>query len=93
MSAQADIAPLPELSRPARAWSRPETSLGRQRERLAWVLVLPSLLVVALIAVYARQQLIDLARLGRGSAAAVIIFLCISVFVIAYTRLVRVEEM
>ncbi len=52
MSAQADIAPLPELSRPARAWSRPETSLGRQRERLAWVLVLPSLLVVALIAVY-----------------------------------------
>ena len=45
------------------------------------------------VAVYTRQQLIDLAKLGRGSAAAVIIFLCILVFVIAYTRLVKVEEM
>jgi trehalose/maltose transport system permease protein len=45
------------------------------------------------VAVYARQQLIDLARLGRGSAAAVIIFFCIFVFVIIYTRLIRVEEM
>jgi trehalose/maltose transport system permease protein len=44
------------------------------------------------VAVYARQQLIDLAKLGRGSAAAVIIFICIFVFVILYTRLVRVEE-
>lgn len=44
------------------------------------------------VAVYARQQLIDLARLGRGSAAAVIIFLCIFAFVILYTRLVKVEE-
>ena len=44
------------------------------------------------VAVYARQTLIDLARLGRGSAAAVIIFLCIFAFVILYTRLVRVEE-
>ena len=45
------------------------------------------------VAVYTRQQLIDLALLGRGSAAAVIIFLCIFAFVIVYTRLVRVEEM
>ena len=45
------------------------------------------------VAVYARQQLIDLARLGRGSAAAVIIFICIFIFVILYTRLVKVEEM
>ncbi len=45
------------------------------------------------VAVYARQQLIDLAKLGRGSAAAVIIFICIFVFVIIYTRLIRVEEM
>jgi len=44
------------------------------------------------VAVYARQQLIDLALLGRGSAAAVIIFLCIFAFVILYTRLIRVEE-
>ena len=45
------------------------------------------------VAVYARQQLIDLALLGRGSAAAVIIFICIFAFVIVYTRLIRVEEM
>lgn len=45
------------------------------------------------VAVYARQQLIDLAKLGRGSAAAVIIFVCIFIFVILYTRLVKVEEM
>jgi trehalose/maltose transport system permease protein len=45
------------------------------------------------VAVYARQQLIDLALLGRGSAAAVIIFICIFAFVIIYTRLIRVEEM
>jgi trehalose/maltose transport system permease protein len=44
------------------------------------------------VAVYARQQLIDLALLGRGSAAAVIIFLCIFSFVIIYTRLIKVEE-
>jgi trehalose/maltose transport system permease protein len=44
------------------------------------------------VAVYARQQLIDLALLGRGSAAAVIIFVCIFSFVILYTRLIRVEE-
>jgi trehalose/maltose transport system permease protein len=44
------------------------------------------------VAVYTRQQLIDLALLGRGSAAAVIIFLCIFAFVIVYTRLIRVEE-
>src|SRR5215213_1804395 len=44
------------------------------------------------VAVYARQQLIDLQLLGRGSAAAVIIFICIFAFVILYTRLIRVEE-
>lgn len=45
------------------------------------------------VAVYARQQLIDLAKLGRGSAAAVLIFICIFIFVMIYTRLIRVEEM
>ena len=44
------------------------------------------------LAVYARQQLIDLQRLGLGSAAAVVIFLCIAVMVLMYTRLVRIEE-
>lgn len=44
------------------------------------------------VAVYARQTLIDLQRLGRGSAASVVIFLCIAVMVVGYTRLVKVEE-
>jgi trehalose/maltose transport system permease protein len=44
------------------------------------------------VAVYARQQLIDLQRLGLGSAAAVVIFLCIAIMVLGYTRLVRIEE-
>ncbi len=52
MSANADVAPLPEVSSRAKPWQRPETALGRSRERLAWLLVLPSLLVVALIALY-----------------------------------------
>lgn len=44
------------------------------------------------LAIYARQKLIDLQRLGLGSAAAVVIFLSIGVMVILYTRLVRIEE-
>lgn len=44
------------------------------------------------VAIYARQTLIEFQRLGLGSAAAVIIFLCIGALVIIYTRLVRVEE-
>lgn len=52
MSANTDVAPLPEVSSRVKPWQRPETALGRSRERLAWLLVLPSLLVVALIALY-----------------------------------------
>jgi trehalose/maltose transport system permease protein len=44
------------------------------------------------IAIYAQQLLLDNQRLGRGSAAAVVIFLIIGAFVIVYTRLVKVEE-
>lgn len=44
------------------------------------------------VAVYAQQTMFDLSRLGRGSAASVIIFLCIGLMVIGYTRLVKVEE-
>jgi trehalose/maltose transport system permease protein len=44
------------------------------------------------VAVYTRQKLIDLQRLGAGSAAAVVIFVIILVLVVLYTRLVRVEE-
>ena len=44
------------------------------------------------VAIYARQTLIEFSRLGLGSAAAVVIFLCIGLLVVIYTRLVRVEE-
>jgi trehalose/maltose transport system permease protein len=52
MSANADVAPLPEIAAPVKAWARPDSAIGRRRERLAWLLVLPSLLVVALVALY-----------------------------------------
>jgi trehalose/maltose transport system permease protein len=44
------------------------------------------------IAVYTQQTIISIGRVGLGSAGAVIIFLCIALFVLLYTRLVRVEE-
>jgi trehalose/maltose transport system permease protein len=44
------------------------------------------------LAIYARQTMIDEQWLGRGAAASVVIFFCIALLVIAYSRLVRVEE-
>jgi trehalose/maltose transport system permease protein len=44
------------------------------------------------VAVYARLTMIDEQWLGRGAAASVVIFLCIGLLVLIYTRLVRVEE-
>ena len=44
------------------------------------------------VAVFTQRETLEKARIGFGSAAAVIIFLCIAVFVVFYTRLVRVEE-
>ena len=44
------------------------------------------------LAIAAQQALVDADRLGRASAASVIIFLCIGVLVLVYTRLVKVEE-
>ena len=44
------------------------------------------------MAVLARQTMIDLARLGQGAAISVVIFIILAVFVVAYTRFVRVEE-
>jgi trehalose/maltose transport system permease protein len=44
------------------------------------------------LAVFTQQTIISIGRVGLGSAAAVVIFLCIAVFVLLYTRLVRVEE-
>ncbi|MBA3450246.1 MAG: sugar ABC transporter permease [Chloroflexia bacterium] len=44
------------------------------------------------LAIYARQTMIDEQYLGRGAAASVVIFFCIALLVIVYSRLVRVEE-
>ncbi len=44
------------------------------------------------LAIYAQQALVNGDRLGRTSAVAVVIFICIALMVVAYTRLVRVEE-
>ena len=44
------------------------------------------------LSILARQTMIDLARLGQGAAIAVVIFVFLMIFVIIYTRLVRVEE-
>ncbi len=44
------------------------------------------------LAIYARQTMIDEQYLGRGAAASVVIFLCIALLVVVYSRLVRVEE-
>ena len=44
------------------------------------------------LAVFIQQKIVSLQRLGGGSAAAVILFLAILVLVIAYTRLIKVEE-
>lgn len=44
------------------------------------------------MAVYARQKMIDLQRIGEGSAISVVIFLIIGLFVVTYVRLVRIEE-
>lgn len=44
------------------------------------------------MAVLARQTMIDLGRIGEGSALSVIIFLILAVFVVLYTRFMNVEE-
>ena len=44
------------------------------------------------VAIYTQQLLIQSSRLGAGSAAAVVIFLCIGIMVFGYSRLITVEE-
>jgi|tagenome__1003787_1003787.scaffolds.fasta_scaffold20945495_2 trehalose/maltose transport system permease protein len=45
------------------------------------------------VAVYAQNMLVGSQRLGRGSAAAVLIFVIIAVFAFIYTRMLDLEEM
>ena len=44
------------------------------------------------MAIFAQQTLVNGDRLGRTSAASVLIFLCIGLLVLVYTRLVKLEE-
>lgn len=44
------------------------------------------------VAIYTQQILIQNNRLGAGSAAAVVVFLCIGIMVFVYSRLISVEE-
>jgi trehalose/maltose transport system permease protein len=44
------------------------------------------------LAIFAQNTLVGGDRLGRASAASVLIFACIGVLVLIYTRLVKVEE-
>jgi trehalose/maltose transport system permease protein len=44
------------------------------------------------VAIYTQQLLIQSSRIGAGSAAAVVIFLCIGLMVFGYSRLITVEE-
>jgi trehalose/maltose transport system permease protein len=44
------------------------------------------------VAIYTQQALINNSRVGYGSSAAVVIFLCIGVMVFIYTRMITVEE-
>lgn len=44
------------------------------------------------VSVFAHQELMAKQRLGFGSAVSVVIFICIALMVVGYTRLIRVEE-
>jgi trehalose/maltose transport system permease protein len=44
------------------------------------------------VSILARQTMIDLRRLGEGAAMSVVIFIILAIFVVLYTRFVRVEE-
>lgn len=44
------------------------------------------------VAVYAHQEIMAKQRVGFGSAAAVIIFICVAILVAIYSRLIKVEE-
>jgi trehalose/maltose transport system permease protein len=70
MSVNADVAPLPELADTSKTWRGPESTLSKRRERLAWLLVLPSLLVVALVAVYPLFETVRLSFTNTRLASA-----------------------
>lgn len=44
------------------------------------------------VSVFAHQELMAKQRLGFGSAVSILIFICIALMVVGYTRLIKVEE-
>src|SRR4051812_33420984 len=54
MAVQVDAiaAEKPQRAKTRRGWGGPESAIGRARERLAWLLVAPCILIVLLVAVY-----------------------------------------
>lgn len=68
MSTQPEAVPLPAPPRGRRFWEAPRGRYERRRERLAWALVAPSLLIVVLVAFYPLYETFRLsltnARLG-----------------------------
>ena len=69
MSTQPEAAPLPGAAAPrARRWGASDSAYERRRERFAWMLVAPSIIVVALVAFYPLYETFRLsltnARLG-----------------------------
>lgn len=51
MSATATSVPPPKPGKTSR-FTKPDSAVGRSQERLAWLLVIPSLLIVAIVAIY-----------------------------------------
>ncbi len=44
------------------------------------------------VSVYAHRELMNNQRLGYGSAISVVIFICIAIMVVGYTRMIKVED-
>ncbi|MCC6312944.1 MAG: sugar ABC transporter permease [Thermomicrobiales bacterium] len=47
-----EVAPLPASTKRGSAWAAPAGAIGRSRERLGWLLILPSLVVVVIVALF-----------------------------------------
>ncbi|MGH2534928.1 MAG: carbohydrate ABC transporter permease [Thermomicrobiales bacterium] len=52
MSTRTDVAPLAEPKRRRWTWQAPDSTVGRAQERLAWLLVAPSIAIVLIVAIY-----------------------------------------
>ncbi len=60
----------PAKARRVGAWSAPRTAVGRQQERLGWLLVIPSVVVVLAVAIYPLYETIRLSFTNTRLASA-----------------------